>query len=98
MNQKEVKKLNKRSKKYIISLFQKLNQHMLTLIDQNGTNPDKASLIINRLNSEIDKHFGVDGVYKVKLVFDAGSGQMIMHPNNEKTAEIFDLWWKYQKY
>lgn len=95
MNQKEVKKLNKRSKKHILDLFRRLNQHMLTLIDKNGTNPDQASLIINRLNSEIDKHFGVKNEYKVKLTFDVGSGQMIMHPNNEKTEELFDLWWKY---
>ena len=96
MNQKEAKNLNKRSKKQILDLFRRLNQHMLTLIDDNGTNPDKAKVVIDRLNTEINKHFGTKDVYKIKLVFNTGNGQMIMHPDNYETKKLFDLWWKYQ--
>ena len=82
------------NKKEILDLFSRLNQHMLTLINKNGTNPDQAKVVIERLNSEINKHFGTKDKYKVKLVFDIGSGQMIMHPDNDETKKIFDLWWK----
>lgn len=91
------KKINKISKKQILDLFRRLNQHMLTLCDKNGTNPDQAKLVINRLNTEINTHFDVENVYSVKLVFNTGTGQMMMHPNNEETKTLFDLWWKYQK-
>ncbi len=89
--------INKKSKTQIQNLFRKLNKHMLTLIGKDGTNPDQAVILIERLNAEINKHFETKDEYKVRLSFDAGTGQMTMYPNNEKTEELFDLWWKFEK-
>lgn len=87
--------MNKTDKKSINSLFRKLNQHMLTLVGKNGTNPDQAKVIIERLDNEINSHFGTNDKYKIHLTFDVATGQMIMAPGNDETKEIFDLYWKY---
>ena len=89
-------KINKWSKKQILDLFRRLNQHMLTLINKNGTNPDQAKIVIERLNSEINNHFGTVDKYTVKLQFDMSSGTMKMFPNNDETKKLFNIWWKFQ--
>ena len=89
-------KINKFSKRQILDLFRRLSQHMLTLINKNGTNPDNAKEVIEQLNFEINNHFGTENKYKVKLTFDIASHTMVMGPDNEETKQLFNLWWKFQ--